>query len=33
MLKALEEDRYEAAFGQAENMRARREALFDAMNR
>jgi uncharacterized oxidoreductase len=33
MLEALEKDRYEAAIGQAKNMRAKREALFEAMNR
>jgi uncharacterized oxidoreductase len=32
MLKALEADRYEAAIGQAEGMRAKREELFEAMN-
>jgi len=33
MLKALEADLPEAAIGQAEGMRSKREALFDAMNR
>ena len=32
MLKALEADLPEAAVGQAEGMRAKREGLFDAMN-
>ena len=33
MLKALEADLHEAAIGQAEGMKAKREALFEAMNR
>jgi hypothetical protein len=33
MLRALEADLHEAAIGQAEGMRAKREALFEAMNR
>jgi uncharacterized oxidoreductase len=32
MLQALEADRHEAAIGQAEGMRTKREELFDAMN-
>lgn len=33
IIDALANDRYEAALGDAENLRAKREALFDVMNR
>jgi uncharacterized oxidoreductase len=33
MIKALEEDLFEVALGEAENLRSKREALFPVLNR